>query len=82
MARPVWKEFNEKLVRKFEEKKVGNPLDRDTYVGPLVNKQTVDTIDSQVKDAISKGAEVEFGGSRRTRGAFYEPTVLDRVKTT
>ncbi len=80
VVKPVWKEFNEKLVRKFEEKKVGNPLDRDKYVGPLVNKQAVDTIDSQVKDAISKGAEVEFGGSRRTPGAFYEPTVLDRIK--
>jgi acyl-CoA reductase-like NAD-dependent aldehyde dehydrogenase len=79
VVRPVWKEFNEKLVKEFEKKKVGNPLDRDTYVGPLVNKQAVETIDSQVKDAKSKGAEVEFGGSRRAPGAFFEPTVLDRV---
>ena len=75
----VFKEFNEKLTREFEKKKVGDPLDRDTYVGPLVNTQAVETIDSQVKDALSKGAEVEIGGSRRTPGAFYEPTILENV---
>jgi succinate-semialdehyde dehydrogenase/glutarate-semialdehyde dehydrogenase len=75
----VFKEFNEKLVHEFEKKKVGNPLEYDTYVGPLVNTQAVETIDSQVKEAVSKGARVEFGGSRRSPGSYYEPTVLDHV---
>ncbi|MDA4111877.1 MAG: NAD-dependent succinate-semialdehyde dehydrogenase [Thaumarchaeota archaeon] len=76
----VSQEFNEKFVREFEKKKMGNPLDYDTYVGPLVNSQAVDTIDAQVRDAKSKGARVEIGGARRTPGAFFEPTVLDHVE--
>lgn len=79
VVKPVWKEFNEKIVREFEKKKLGDPLDPQTYVGPLVNTHAVETIDSQVEDAKSKGAEIEFGGSRRSPGAFYEPTILDRV---
>ena len=73
------KEFTEKFVREFEKKQVGNPLDAKTDVGPLVNADAVQTIDSQVRDAVSKGAATEVGGSSHTPGYYSEPTVLDKV---
>lgn len=79
VVKSVAKEFTEKFVKEFEKKKVGNPLERTTDVGPLVNSEAVSSIDEQVKDAVSKGAETEVGGSPRSPGFFYEPTVLDKV---
>ena len=67
VVKSVAKEFTEKFVREFEKKKVGNPLERTTDIGPLVNAEAVASIDEQVKDAISKGAETEVGG-------FLSPT--------
>jgi acyl-CoA reductase-like NAD-dependent aldehyde dehydrogenase len=79
VVRSVSNEFTEKFVREFEKKNVGDPLDKKTDVGPLVNVEAVKTIDSQVKDAVSKGAATEFGGSAITPGFYYRPTVLDKV---
>jgi len=79
VVRSAAKEFTEKLVKEFESKKMGNPLEPENYVGPLVSQDAVVTVESQVKDAVSKGANVEIGGSSRSPGSFYEPTIVDRV---
>ena len=78
-TKSVANEFLEKFVKEFENKKFGDPLDPKTDVGPLVNVEAVQSIDAQVKDALSKGAENRFGGSARTPGSFFEPTVLSNV---
>jgi acyl-CoA reductase-like NAD-dependent aldehyde dehydrogenase len=76
----VVKEFTEKFVAGFQKKKTGDPMDRATDVGPLSSKQAVTTLDSQVKDAISKQSRVLIGGKPRDGpGAYFEPTVLDKV---
>src|SRR5487761_52703 len=78
----IAEEFTEKFVSEFQKKKTGDPMDRSTDVGPLSSKQAVLSIDIQVKDAIAKQSRVLIGGrSRDGPGAFYEPTVLDRVGT-
>ena len=75
-------EFAEKFVSEFQRKKTGDPMDRSTDVGPLSSKQAVESIDLQVRDAIAKQCRVLIGGRARDGpGAFYEPTVLDRVGT-
>lgn len=79
VLKSVAKEFTEKFVKEVEKKKVGNPLEKTTDVGPLVNADAVVSIDEQVKDALSKGAEAAVGGSPRSPGFFYAPTVLDKV---
>ena len=79
VTKSVANEFMEKFVKEFEKKKLGDPMDRSIDVGPLVNIEAVQSIEDQVKDAISKGAENRFGGSTRTPGSFFEPTVLSKV---
>ncbi|MDG7000714.1 MAG: aldehyde dehydrogenase family protein [Nitrososphaerota archaeon] len=79
MVKSIAKEFTEKFVKEFEKKRVGDPLEKSTDVGPLVNAEAVASIDEQVKDALSKGAEAEVGGAPHTPGFFYQPTVLDKV---
>ncbi len=74
--------FIEAFVKEFENKKVGDPLDPKTDVGPLASNSQVTILDAQVQDAVSKGAEAILGGKPQTGpGAFYEPTVLIKVNS-
>jgi acyl-CoA reductase-like NAD-dependent aldehyde dehydrogenase len=75
-------EFVERMVSEFAKKRVGDPMDRRTDVGPLVSKAQVKVVADQMEDAISKGASVMFGrGPIDGPGAFFEPTILTGVKT-
>ncbi len=76
----VAERFTSEFAREFERKKVGDPMDRETDVGPLASQTQVTKLDGQVKDALAKGAEPVVGGEPRPGvGAFYEPTVLVKV---
>jgi succinate-semialdehyde dehydrogenase/glutarate-semialdehyde dehydrogenase len=61
--------------------KVGNGLDRDVKIGPLIDDKAVQKVEEHVSDAVSKGAKVIIGGQRGdSRGSFYLPTVLTGIK--
>lgn len=74
-------EVIEQLSRVNEKKTVGDALDESTNLGPLVAKRQLDTLKSQVQDAVGKGATVVFGGTEPTdlNGAYYQPTVLTSI---
>jgi succinate-semialdehyde dehydrogenase/glutarate-semialdehyde dehydrogenase len=73
--------FVENLKKRVLEAKVGNPLEEDTIIGPLVAKIQLEKLESQVKDAIDKGAQIVCGGNRvaNTNGNYFEPTILINV---
>jgi succinate-semialdehyde dehydrogenase / glutarate-semialdehyde dehydrogenase len=77
----IAEEFIEKFVAKVKEIKVGNGLEKDTNVGPLINQKAVDKVIAQIKDATEKGAKVLVGGNAITDkgGSFMEPTVITNV---
>lgn len=76
----VASEFSQLFVEECGRKKMGDPMDPLTEVGPLISAQQVKIIDRQVRDAVSKGAVVSIGGRPgKGRGWFYHPTVLERV---
>jgi len=54
---------------------VGNPLEPETEVGPLILPEEVDRIELWVSEAVNKGAQLLCGGKRISE-SFYEPTVL------
>src|SRR5260370_17326512 len=63
--------------------KVGNGLEPDTKMGPLVAERRLHAMDSFVSDAIAKGAKIKTGGQRKgNKGYFYEPTVMTDVPLT
>jgi acyl-CoA reductase-like NAD-dependent aldehyde dehydrogenase len=57
--------------------KVGNPLEPDTDVGPLINTRAAERVETQVNQAVADGASIVTGGKRN--GNFYEPTILTGV---
>ncbi len=80
VVKDVAEEFIDKFVKKTEKLKVGDPLDEDTDIGPLVNKSALETARDQVYDAIAKGANLLTGGERIERkGFFFPPTIISKV---
>ena len=79
----VYPEFVEKFTAYAKNVKVGNGLEADTRMGPLVAERRLHAMDSFVSDAISKGAKIQTGGQRKgNKGYFYEPTVMTDVPLT
>lgn len=76
----VYDAFAAKLVDAVAAMKVGDGLEIDTQIGPLINEAAVVKVELLVADAITKGAKVLLGGRRHGRGGnFYAPTVLADV---
>ncbi|SDW42885.1 succinate semialdehyde dehydrogenase [Marininema mesophilum] len=79
--------FAERLAQRAKKLKMGNGLEKDVSIGPLIDGNAADKVEGQVKDAINKGAEVIAGGHRHTKvgknpgekAHFFEPTVLLQV---
>lgn len=77
---PIAEEFLTKFKTKMRALKLGNPLDRETQLGPLSSEEALNTLLDQVNKTISEGAKVEIGGKRADlKGAFMEPTILSNI---
>lgn len=73
-------EFTSKFTTAMSALTMGNGLDSNIDVGPLVNADTRDKVAAFVDDAVAKGATIELGGSLPNgRGFFYPPTILSNV---
>ena len=66
--------YAEKLAKALSEMKLGDPMDPDTKIGPLINENAAIKVVSQIEHAVSQGAKVLCGGTRE--GCFVTPTVL------
>jgi acyl-CoA reductase-like NAD-dependent aldehyde dehydrogenase len=74
----VYDDFAGRLVARVEALVVGDPLDPNTDVGPMIETGEVDRIESWVSEAVAGGARVLAGGARVSRST-YAPTVLEGV---
>jgi succinate-semialdehyde dehydrogenase/glutarate-semialdehyde dehydrogenase len=73
-------EFSALFVKNMSSLRLGDPMDRQTDVGPLATEQGLRDVERLVDDAVSKGAEILCGGHRPDGpGWFYPPTVLTRI---
>jgi len=82
--RAIVEQFTEALVASIRKMKVGNGLDEETRIGPLIDEAALNKMTRQVEDAVNKGAHLALGGHRMTegdlgRGYFFAPTVLTGV---
>ena len=78
----LYKKFIDGLVNKVEKLKLGDPLDRNTDLGPLVSKAQRDRIANYVRIGLEEGAKLATGGKIPdlplpfSNGYFYQPTVF------
>ena len=70
----VYDDFLPRLVKEVESLKVGDPMDPDVDVGPVIDEAAAERIEGWVGEAVEGGARILTGGSRE--GSIYHPTVL------
>jgi acyl-CoA reductase-like NAD-dependent aldehyde dehydrogenase len=70
----VAKDFIDRLVATTAALKVGNPLDKDCDVGPMIADDQAERAERWIKDAVAEGARLLIGGKRE--GRLLWPTVL------
>jgi len=79
-AASIIDDFQRLFVQKMLSKRVGDPLDETTDVGPLARRDLRDDLQGQVEASIRGGARCLAGGTVPDGpGAFYLPTVLTEV---
>jgi len=74
----IYDEFVSRLVDEASKLKVGNGLEPDTKVGPLIEQSAVDKVQRHIGDAIERGGELLLGGES-VGGLFWQPTVITNV---
>lgn len=84
VERPVYEEFVDRLAQRAKELKVGDPTDRDVYLGPVIDDRAAERFAEAV--AAAKEGTIRAGGERLTepafaRGTFVPPTVIDGLPT-
>ncbi|HJY40777.1 MAG TPA: NAD-dependent succinate-semialdehyde dehydrogenase, partial [Steroidobacteraceae bacterium] len=78
----IYDRFAQRLAEVATSLKVGNGLDKDTKIGPLIEEKAVVKVEEHVRDALAKGAKLITGGKRGDgAGHFYVPTVLTGVRS-
>jgi acyl-CoA reductase-like NAD-dependent aldehyde dehydrogenase len=79
--RSLYETFAQACATKTKQLRVGNGMDSNTDVGPMIRERQLQIVESHVEDAKTRGAQVLAGGTRLPNlGAnFYAPTVLAAV---
>ncbi len=71
-------QFIGKLTESTQKLKMGNPLEKDTFIGPMISDKEARRVKSWIDQAIAAGARILCGGGRD--GSFVEATLLTGVR--
>jgi 1-pyrroline-5-carboxylate dehydrogenase len=79
--RSVYDEFIAKLKEKTEQIKIGNPLEKENWLGPVIDDGAVATFEEAAEEA-KKNGTIVTGGERLTdgefaKGTFVQPTIAE-----
>ncbi|MEQ9266535.1 MAG: aldehyde dehydrogenase family protein [Balneolaceae bacterium] len=74
----VYDQVKERLINIYEKVQIGNPLDPETLVGPLIDELAVDTMQKALKQIKKEGGKVIYGGEVLDReGHFVRPAIAE-----
>ena len=74
----IFDEFTQRFLKGTEQLKLGDPLDPETDMGPMITEEDAKRTEDWVTQAVEGGAKVLIGGKRERN--LYHPTVLTNVK--
>ena len=76
----VFEKFTDKLKERVKTLRVGDPMDEETDVGPMIATSEVGRVREWIEEAVGKGARLEVGGvACAEKTALFEPTVVSLV---
>ncbi|MEA2623137.1 MAG: hypothetical protein QOH61_2047, partial [Chloroflexota bacterium] len=73
----IWDDFMGRFVDGAKQLKVGDPLDPETLVGPMVDKAAAQRTERWVQEAVDRGGKLLTGGV--ADGAYFPPTIMTGV---
>jgi acyl-CoA reductase-like NAD-dependent aldehyde dehydrogenase len=73
----IYRELRDQLVAKTRSLVAGNPHDRKTFVGPMIDVKEATRLDNWIREALDGGATLLCGGNRD--GAMLQATLLENV---
>src|SRR6185437_4434012 len=81
VAERLAEEFTRRCVEKTKKLRLGPPSDAGAEIGPMIRERQIERVESQLRDAVERGAQILTGGKRRPALGpnFFEPTVVGRV---
>ncbi len=74
----IYDQFSQKLVKIISKLKVGNGMDKDVNIGPMININAIKKIKGFLEDSINKGGKILIGGKIIGK-YFFEPTVISNA---
>lgn len=77
----IMEAFTAKFRDAISKLKVGNGMDENTDIGPLINIQAKESITHLIADAVEHGASVNYGGKSVGDDLCYMPTIITGVRT-
>ncbi len=73
----IYDELVSAFVAKIKKLKAGDPLDDDTFLGPIISENDAKRLETWTNEAVAAGAKVVVGGKRN--GVFYDATLVENV---
>ena len=74
----IFKNFTERLTEVVSSLKMGDPMNEETTLPPMIEKIAAKRTEKWVDEAVKEGARLITGGKRK--GSFFEPTLLTETK--
>ncbi len=74
----IYDRFMADFVAAVEKLRMGDPLDINTDIGPMINLPAAEQTEEWINEAVDNGAHIVAGGNRD--GAMFEPTILTDVR--
>jgi len=77
--------FVDQLIAAAEEYRVGNPLDPNTQMGPMISESQLTSVLQYISKGVKEGARLRTGGKRLSgsqysKGWYIEPTIFSHVQ--
>ena len=74
----IFDSLNNQLINAYKQVKIGDPLDKSTLMGPLIDDGAVNDYSKAIKVAIDEGGEVLYGGKvlNDNDGSYVQPTII------
>ncbi|WP_441000318.1 L-piperidine-6-carboxylate dehydrogenase [Fodinibius sp. SL11] len=77
----VFDELKDRLVEIYKDVNIGNPLDEDTLVGPLIDEDAAKSMQQALKEVQEAGGEIIYGGEKLPKkkldgGHYVEPAIV------
>jgi glyceraldehyde-3-phosphate dehydrogenase (NADP+) len=73
----IYDRFMGDFIEATQQLKMGDPLEEDTDIGPMINLSAAEQTEEWIGEAVEKDARIAVGGKRD--GSMFEPTILENV---